>query len=140
MSERSWDGHRHWLFDVDGTLVDSFDATELRPLVLELFETLRDANRIIDVWSAGGADHARIVIVRHGLDRYVSAYDDKRIGEDGRWLLPDGVSPADLVCVDDQPAQLPAGVSTIAVFPYLRANPHDRALAPALARLSGRPK
>ena len=42
-----------------------------------------------------------------------------------------------MICVDDQPAQLPAGVDSITVFPYLRANPHDRALAPALARLSG---
>ncbi|MFI5040579.1 MAG: HAD family hydrolase [Acidimicrobiales bacterium] len=124
-----------WLFDVDGTLVDSFDAEHLRPLVVDLFTEIRAAGAAIAVWSAGGAEHARRVIDRHGLAAHVERCHDKPPGVDGRWVLHPWMclERTRVICVDDQPERLPAVHHVIGVFPYLRPDAHDRALAPALA-------
>lgn len=120
-----------WLFDVDGTIVDSFDAQHLRPLVAELFQALRASGAIVAVWSAGGVQHASKVIARHGLAGHASGCFDKSLDTDGRWTLPVAVHGEGyaVVCVDDQPAQLPLGIDRrVVVFPYLTPDPHDRAL------------
>ena len=86
-----------WLFDVDGTIVDSFDAQHLRPLVAELFQALRASGAIVAVWSAGGVQHASKVIARHGLAGHASGCFDKSLDTDGRWtcLLYTSPSPRD---------------------------------------------
>ncbi|MCU1395524.1 MAG: hypothetical protein JWM34_3952 [Ilumatobacteraceae bacterium] len=122
-----------WLFDIDGTLVDSFDAQHLRPLVIDLFEAVRQARGAIAVWSAGGIAHAQAVISRHGLHDAVDSFHPKDIDACGRWSLPHRLDLEHTICVDDQPAQLPAVGRTFTVFPYLRANPHDRGLSEPLA-------
>ena len=120
-----------WLFDVDGTLVDSFDAQHLRPYVRELFTELTARGISVAVWSAGGIAHATQIVDRHQLGDFVSSIDDKVVGADGYWELPASLdsSNVNVVCVDDQPVQLPKSVQVRKVFPYLRPNPHDRALA-----------
>ncbi|MDO8361575.1 MAG: HAD family hydrolase [Actinomycetota bacterium] len=133
------DTQEQWCFDVDGTLVDSFDAQHVRPLVVELFVAIQRAGHAIHVWSAGGIAHARTVLERHGLAHHVTDVHDKVPGADGRWQLPDAlVESPNVVCVDDQPDRLPSTTRVVGVFPYLQPNPHDRDLAPALANLAER--
>ena len=130
-------GKPAWCFDVDGTLVDSFDAQHLRPFATELFHALRQAGAPIHVWSAGGIPHARTVLERHGLAHHVVGFHDKTPGADGRWQRPDALSEHDdVVYVDDQPDRLPAHSRQHRVFPYLHANPHDRDLAAVLKEVS----
>ena len=128
-----------WLFDIDGTLVDSFDAEHLRPLVIELLAAVRARGASIFAWSAGGAAHAQRVVDRHGLSATVDGCHDKVVGADGRWdvqHIPGG-SAISITCVDDQPDRLPRDARSIGVFPYLRPDPHDRGLAGALANALG---
>jgi hypothetical protein len=127
-------GEETWLFDVDGTLVDSFDAEHLRPLVRDVFGVLHARGECIAVWSAGGVDHARNVMVRHRLDHHICAFHDKVIGIDGFWMLAHIRGSGSIVCVDDQPSLLPTDGERLIVFPYLRANAHDRAFVEVLAR------
>ena len=136
MERRTNERRALWLFDIDGTLVDSFDAQHLRPLVLELFATIQSSGAAIGVWSAGGIAHAEHVAQRHGLTPAITHFFEKSIHADGYWAVhPDALRDySPIVCVDDQPSRLPSTVEAIRVFPYLRPNPHDRALAPALAR------
>ena len=128
-----------WLFDIDGTIVDSFDAQHLRPLVTELFAAIRANGATVAVWSAGGIRHATRVLARHGLAEQVEACFDKAVDDGGMWVLPTELDAGGttVVCVDDQPAQLPLAIDRhIIVFPYLGADPHDRALLDALQSLS----
>ncbi|CAB4365127.1 MAG: hypothetical protein F2681_13585 [Actinobacteria bacterium] len=126
-------GSPAWCFDVDGTIVDSFDAQHLRPYAAELFHALRQSGSVIHIWSAGGVAHARTVIERHGLTHHVAGFHDKNPGPDGRWEMPAELSDhGDVVCVDDQPDRLPTASRHVRVFPYLHANPHDRDLAAVL--------
>jgi hypothetical protein len=128
-----------WLFDIDGTLVDSFDAEHLRPLVIELFTAVRARGARIFAWSAGGAAHAQRVVDRHGLSADVDGCHDKIVGVDGRWDVQHilGGNAISITCVDDQLDRLPRVAHSIGVFPYLRPNPHDRGLAGALASALG---
>ena len=124
----------HWRFDLDGCLVDSFAATDLRPHAAELLLALRARGLRVTIWSAGGEEYARRVAARVGIAALVDGYDEKVRGPDGRWTLT-GVAAADLVCVDDQPEGLPRGVTVVAVFPYLGPDPHDRVLEQVLRTL-----
>lgn len=124
-----------WCFDLDGCLVDSMAATHLRPHAAELLAALERRGAEVHLWSAGGADYARRVAGRVGIDGYFHGFHEKVRRDDGRWALPRFPPGVDVVCVDDQPDGVPAEVETIAVFPYLGVHPHDRALARILSRL-----
>ena len=125
----------HWLFDLDGCLVDSFDGTSLRPLARELLESLRAAGFGVDIWSAGGADYATRVATRVGIVELIGTFWTKERGPGGKWGLPPELIGKIIVCVDDQPDGVPYGVEKISVFPYLGPNPHDQVLRKVLDRV-----
>lgn len=54
--------------DVDGTLVDSNDNP--RPYIKELFETIKELNLILVVWSGGGREYAEQQILKLGKTIY----------------------------------------------------------------------
>jgi hypothetical protein len=117
-----------WLFDLDGCLVDSFGATDLRPLAHEALGAVRSAGAHLVLWSAGGVGYARRVAERVGILIYFDHVLAKERGTDGRWRLDPSVAGGEMTCVDDQPDELPEGVRTVGLFPYVGPNPHDRAL------------
>jgi long-chain acyl-CoA synthetase len=123
-----------WAFDVDGCLVDSLTGTSLRPGARDLLEALRRDGRRIVWWSAGGADHARQRAEHLGAADLVDAFHGKDFrGADGRFLADHLAPPSTtVVFVDDRPEDLPHGVPTVHVSPYLADNPHDRGLERAL--------
>jgi phosphoglycolate phosphatase-like HAD superfamily hydrolase len=126
-----------WAFDVDGTIVGSIRSDVLRPGAAELVRTLGRRGVQCVLWSAGGADHARRMASRHGIDHHVVAYYGKeRRDGDGRYEL-DHFAPAHRpdVLVDDAPTDLPASATVIAVPPFLGNNPADAALLVLLERL-----
>lgn len=125
-----------WLFDLDGCLVDSMGGTILRPHARELLEALTDRGTSVHVWSAGGDDYASRVAARVGIADLVSGFHTKVREASGRWALPLPAHDVELVCVDDQPEGVPADVTTIAVFPFIGARPHDRALGRVLDALA----
>lgn len=126
-----------WLFDVDGSLVDSLTGTSLRPLAREVLVAVAAAGRDVLVWSAGGGDYARRVVDRHALGGLVRGFFDKeRRGGDGRWPLPASLGDVRVVCVDDRPEEVPVSAELIAVPPYLAPDPHDRGLLCALVAAS----
>lgn len=128
-----------WVFDVDGTLVDSLTGTSLRPGAADLLQHLRTAGARISVWSAGGARHARERLTEQGLAHLVDGFLSKGgRGDDGRYEWEGGPGSTSPVFVDDHPEDLPAGAEVIAVSPYIAPNPHDRGLAPAQARSRSR--
>jgi hypothetical protein len=128
-----------WAFDVDGCLIDSVTGGSLRPLARDVLESLHAQGVTVVLWSAGGGDYARRRAQEHGLHDLVHAYYDKDARDaDGRYLvthLADEHQPA--VCVDDQPDEMPAHVEIVGVVSYLAPDPHDRGLAPLLARVRG---
>jgi hypothetical protein len=117
-----------WLFDLDGCLVDSFAATDLRPLAHDALAAVRASGAGVMLWSAGGVEYARRVVERIGIDTHFDDVLPKERGPDGRWVLDLAVVGAEITCVDDQPEGLPTGVRAVAVFPYVGPNAHDRAL------------
>ncbi len=126
-----------WLFDLDGCLVDSFAATDVRPLAVEALSQARRSGATVVIWSAGGVDYARRVAERLGLAELVDGFYPKDRGSAGRWVLHEDFRGAAVTCVDDQPDGLPELVDAIAVFPYLGVDRHDRALEAVLRRLEG---
>ncbi|MDQ2648410.1 MAG: HAD family hydrolase [Actinomycetota bacterium] len=118
-----------WLFDVDGTLIDSLTGTSLRPGAVELLERIRGAGGRVTVWSAGGDAYSRACAEAHGIDQLVDDFHAKEARDvHGRYLPPAGMSLVDTVFVDDRPEDMPVGATVHTVFPYLADNPHDRAL------------
>jgi len=127
---------RVWVFDVDGCLIDSLTGTSLRPGAAELLTHLRDQQRTILLWSAGGSEYARRRAEEQGVATLFHDFHDKADRDhDGRYVT-DGFLPAldGVVFVDDRPEDMPVGADIIAVRPYLAGNPHDRGLAPVAAR------
>ena len=128
-----------WVLDVDGTIVDSLTGTSLRPGSAELLASLREVGVRTILWSAGGADYARLRATEHGIASLVDECHDKD-GRDasGRYRTDHFLrSTRDVVFVDDRPEDLPTGAAVIAVAPYLSDNPHDRGLAEPLERARG---
>lgn len=126
-----------WLFDVDGTLIDSLTGRSLRPGATDLLAGIRATGAEVVLWSAGGAEYSRERALAHGIDGLVDAYHEKagRDGE-GRFVLPDGIGLEGTVFVDDRPEDLPVGATVVIVFPYLADNPHDRAFAAVAGHLA----
>ncbi|MCU4183476.1 hypothetical protein K6U06_03820 [Acidiferrimicrobium sp. IK] len=112
----------HWVFDLDGTLVDGLAATSLRPGAAALLDRLGLAGARVFLWSAGGAAYASRVAEGLGIAHWFAAVADKEPGADGRWVLPrEWASGHEVVCVDDEPGRLPHGVRIVAVRPWLGA-------------------
>jgi hypothetical protein len=117
-----------WLFDLDGCLVDSFAATDLRPMAHDALGAVRAAGARVVLWSAGGVDYALRVAERLGIHVHFDDVLAKQRGTDGRWLLDASLASAAVTCVDDQPDGLPEGVRAVGLFPYVGPNANDRAL------------
>lgn len=120
---------RVWVFDVDGTLVDSLTGSSLRPGAEALLRRLREQGHRVLLWSAGGADYARRRAEEQGLAALFDGFHAKVDRDTHGRYLPDFLDGAlAAVFVDDRPEDMPVGAAVVAVSPYLAANPHDRAL------------
>lgn len=118
-----------WVFDVDATLFDGLAATTLRPGARALLAHLSSLGKTVILWSSGGADYARRRALDTGVAHHVDRFAGKGPLHDGRHRTPAWIADTDrAVFVDDRPHELPAGVRTIEVRPYLAPNPHDREL------------
>ncbi len=130
-----------WVFDVDGTLIDSLSGQVLRPHAAEFLGHLAQLGLAIVLWSAGGADYARRRAELHGIGAFVSSYHDKsRDCVDDCWDIAELLGRYDVVrFVDDEPGPIPSpsGHEYVveAIRPYLGGSAHDRALHDLAARL-----
>jgi phosphoglycolate phosphatase-like HAD superfamily hydrolase len=125
-----------WVFDVDGTVVDSLSGTSLRPHAEALLTHLRGRGCRLLLWSAGGAAYARQRAQEHALEAFVDDFHDKQ-GRDsaGRYVVHRFLGALEgAVFVDDRPEDLPVGAEVVAVSPYLAPDLHDRGLHPAFRR------
>lgn len=125
-----------WVFDVDGTVIDSLTGSSLRPHTADLLAHLRTTGCQTVLWSAGGADYAGERADQHGVAHLVDAFHDKD-GRDeaGRYVVHRFLRElAGVVFVDDRPEDMPVGAEVVSVSPYISPDPHDRGLRPALLR------
>ena len=121
---------QRWVFDVDGSVIDSLTGSSLRPGTAALITALRAAFVTVVWWSAGGDDYALARAEQHAVDALVDQFAAKE-GRDGngRYLTHHVAGDGDdVVFVDDRPEDLPIGATVIAVSPYLAHNPRDRGL------------
>jgi long-chain acyl-CoA synthetase len=129
-----------WVFDVDGTLVDSLTGTSLRPGARDLLISFAARDSRVLFWSAGGQAYAAQRAAQFDVESLVKGFFAKE-GRDRSGFyttshLALGSGPT--VFVDDHPEDLPPGLSVIAVSPYLVDDIHDRGLA-EVARRAGLP-
>jgi long-chain acyl-CoA synthetase len=123
-----------WVFDLDGTLVDSHTGTSLRPGAIELLDRLRTDGCRVLLWSAGGAEYARRRAVQHDIvTRFDGFFDKLERDAEGRYIPTFLADPARATFVDDRPDDMPSVATVVAVSPYLAPDPHDAGLARALA-------
>lgn len=117
-----------WAFDVDGTLVGSVVPGALRPGARELLAALGDRGARVVAWSAGGADYAREMMVRHGIDGFFDGFYGKESRDaDRRWETGHfAAHHVPTLFVDDTPEDLPVGARIVAVAPFIGSNPSDR--------------
>ena len=121
---------QRWVFDVDGTLIDSLTGSSLRPLTISVLSALQSAGHSLVLWSAGGAEYARQRASQHGIDRFFVRFAAKaERGRDRRYLL-DAMAECEqsTIFVDDVPEDLPSTAIVVRVWPYLSCDPHDRGL------------
>jgi long-chain acyl-CoA synthetase len=127
-----------WVFDIDGSLVDSLTGTSLRPRARALLTHLVARGDRVLCWSAGGQGYAAQRTTQFGLESVVvGCFGKDRRDESGFYStanLPLGVGPT--VFVDDRPEDLSPALTVIALQPYLAEDPHDRGLE-EIARLVG---
>jgi long-chain acyl-CoA synthetase len=123
-----------WVFDVDGTILDSLTGTSLRPGVDELLRRLRAEGCRVLLWSAGGAGYARDRASQHGIDGLFDGFFDKdQRDAQGRYVPTFLATPLAATYVDDRPEDMPIGAAIIPVSPYLVDDRFDRGLERALA-------
>ena len=127
-----------WVFDIDGSLVDSLTGMSLRPGAEALLAHLVARDDRVLCWSAGGQEYAAQRIAQFGLDSVVNGcFGKERRDGSGFYLsshLPLGPGPT--VFVDDRPEDLSPDLTVIALSPYLTDDPNDRGLE-KIARLVG---
>ncbi|HVX18247.1 MAG TPA: HAD family hydrolase [Acidimicrobiales bacterium] len=122
-----------WVFDVDGTIVDSHTGCSLRPGTIELFADLRADGCSIVLWSAGGASYAQGRATQHGIDHLVDGFYEKAVrDDDGRYRPAFLADLAAATFVDDRPEDMPEAATVVAVSPYLAEDPFDRGLTRAV--------
>lgn len=121
---------QRWVFDVDGTLIDSLSGSSLRPLTAAVLHSLQSAGASLVLWSAGGAEYAHQRALQHEIARFFDRFAAKAVrGADGRYLLDEFTdSDQSTIFVDDLPDDLPLTATVVRVWPYLSCDPHDRAL------------
>jgi long-chain acyl-CoA synthetase len=130
-----------WVFDVDGSLVDSLTGSSLRPGARVILEHLAAQGSRVILWSAGGAAYARSRAEELGVDHLVDDFFAKD-GRDtdgcyrtGHLRLHQPLGRG-AVFVDDRPEDLARSLDVIAVSPYLSDDPFDRGLQ-EVARRAG---
>lgn len=125
-----------WAFDVDGTLIGSIRSDVLRPGASELLAALAAAGARCVLWSAGGADYARRMAMRHGLEGHFVAFYDKDVRDPNGKYVVDHFRPEHRphVFVDDSTIDLcdDAGTIAIAVAQFIGNNPSDTGLVSLL--------
>jgi long-chain acyl-CoA synthetase len=130
-----------WVFDIDGSLVDSLTGTSLRPGARPLLAHLVAREDRVLGWSAGGQEYAAQRIAQFRLETVLDGcFGKDRRDESGYYItshLPLGAGPT--VFVDDRPEDLSPALTVIALRPYLADDPHDRGLE-EIARLVGLPQ
>jgi hypothetical protein len=125
---------RVWVFDVDGTIVDSLTGSFLRPGTVPLLNHLRERFAVL-LWSAGGAQYAWERAAQHGVANLFDGFHSKDERDDDSRYLPSFLdAPLDATYVDDRPEDIPIGAAVVAVSPYLAGSPFDRAFERVLAR------
>ncbi|MDO8390380.1 MAG: HAD family hydrolase [Actinomycetota bacterium] len=136
---RGWSGAADavWAFDVDGTLIGSIRSDVLRPGACELLATLVRSGASCVLWSAGGADYARRMAARHGIEHhFVAFYEKDRRDADGKYRVDHfAAHHQPHVFVDDSPIDLRDDVHTIAVPQFIGGNLADAGLSSLLRSL-----
>src|SRR5580698_6743251 len=127
-----------WVFDVDGTLVDSLTGSSLRPGTADLLASLAALPARVLFWSAGGHDYAAQRAAQFGVESLVTGFFAKEGRDESGFYLTSHLALGSglTVFVDDRPEDLSPGLTVIAVSPYLVHDPHDRGLT-EVARRAG---
>ena len=127
-----------WVFDIDGSLVDSLSGTSLRPGARSLLTHLASREDQVLFWSAGGQKYAAERAAQFGLESLVSGCFGKEGRDDTGFYLTMhlALGPGRTIFVDDRPEDLSPDLTVIAVSPYLADDPHDRGLE-KVARRAG---
>ena len=126
-----------WVFDVDGCLVDGLTGRSLRPGTVELLASVRQANHLALLWSAGGAAYARMRAEEHAIDGWFAGFFGKdRRDHTGHYVVDHLGAAGPIVFVDDHPEDLDTSHQLIGVPSYLRDDAHDRGLQPLIDQLA----
>lgn len=118
-----------WVFDVDGTIIDSLTGTSLRPGTADVLSCLREQGCSLMLWSAGGGDYARRRAVEHGLADLFSGFHSKQRDDDGYFAATFLADPSAATFVDDRPEDLCDVWQIRSVAPYVAHDPHDTAMS-----------
>ena len=130
-----------WVFDVDGCLVDGLTGCSLRPGTFELLASVRQADHVALLWSAGGADYARMRAEQHAIDGWFAGFFGKdQRDQTGHYVVDHLDASGPFVFVDDHPEDLDASHQLIGVPSYLRDDAHDHALQPLIDRVGSAPE
>jgi hypothetical protein len=133
-------GATSWVFDVDGTLVDSLTGTSLRPGARNLLASLAAHGDRVLLWSAGGHGYAAQRASQFEVESLVNDFFAKEGRDESGFYLTSHLvlGPEPAVFVDDRPEDLSPGLTVIAVPPYLVDDPHDRGLDDVVRRAGPR--
>lgn len=126
-----------WAFDVDGTLIGSIRSDVLRPGAVDLLTALGRAGARCVLWSAGGADYARRMAARHGIEDHFVAFYEKDVRDaDGKYVVDHfELEHLPQVLVDDSTIDLREDICAIAVPQFIGGNPADTGLIDVLRSL-----
>jgi long-chain acyl-CoA synthetase len=119
-----------WVFDVDGTLVDSLTGSSLRPGARDLLASLVAREAQVLFWSAGGHAYATQRAIQFGVEDLVNGFFAKDGRDQSGFYATSHLSlgSGPTVFVDDRPEDLSPSLTVVAVSPYLVDDPHDRGL------------
>ena len=121
-------------FDVDGTIVGSYDVA-LRPLVREVFEQLRADGHVIYIWSGVGLRWQEID--QHSLRPLIATCYWKPRWDHQAQLTQLGVDVFPDFVVDDH-RDVVAAFGGVTVFPFDYYDPRDREMERVYRAISER--